>query len=222
MTTKTASRAIVVRDNHGQHELLISKDRFDEVQEVFCAANRPRYSKHQHAFTGLLTCGRCGCALTGEVQKRRYVYYHCTGHRGRCGNTYVREEDLQRLLADIVRRVVIPPDVADRLATALRESPADNEREHRAAVMRLQQRHLAVQAKLDRAYEDRLSGVISEDLWLRKSKEWQDELELVRSETARRDRASQNYAVAGQRFSNSPKTRPGCSTRRNRPNRRDC
>jgi site-specific DNA recombinase len=112
----------------------------------------------------------------------------------------VREEDLRRLLADVVRQVVIPAEIADRLAAALAESQADKESEHRAALMQLQQRHLAIQAKLDRAYEDRLSGVLSEDLWLRKSREWQDELELVRGETAKRDRASATYAVTGSRI----------------------
>jgi site-specific DNA recombinase len=71
----------------GLHEPLISRELFDAVQAVFDQANRPRYTKHQHAFTGLLTCGCCGCAITAEVQKGRYVYYHCTGFRGRCGNT---------------------------------------------------------------------------------------------------------------------------------------
>ena len=184
----------------GQHEPLITKELFGKVQHVFSAAHRPRYARRQHAFAGLLTCGRCGCAMTAEIHKDRYIYYRCTGHRGRCGNTYERQEDLQRGLGDVVRRVVIPPDIANRLVTALRESQADKEREHRAAVMRLQQRHLAVQVKLDRAYEDRLRGIISEELWLRKSAEWQDELELVRAETARRDLASQNYAVTGSRI----------------------
>jgi site-specific DNA recombinase len=87
--------------------------------------------------------------MTAEIQKRRYIYYHRTGHRGRCGNTYVREEDLRPLLADVVRRIVIPADIADRIAAALRESQGDKEREHRSALMRLQQRHLAVQAKLE-------------------------------------------------------------------------
>jgi len=82
---------------------------------------------------------------------------------------------------------------------SVREERA-KEREYRAAVMRLQQRHLAIQVKLDRAYDDRLRGIISEELWLRKSAEWQDELELVRAETARRDLASQNYAVTGSRI----------------------
>jgi len=38
-------------------------------------------------------------------------------------------------------------------------------------VLRLQQRHLSVQSKLDRAYDDKLAGKIDDDLWTRKSAE---------------------------------------------------
>lgn len=72
--------------DNSQHEPLVSMSLFAAVQEVFEAANRPRYTKHRHAFAGLVTCGICGCALTAELKKGRYVYYHCTGGRGRCGN----------------------------------------------------------------------------------------------------------------------------------------
>ena len=89
-----------------------------------------------------------------EVKKRRYVYFHCTGSRGRCGNTYIREEDLSRLFAELVRRIQIGPATASLLAEALRQSQRDKECLHRTAVMRLQQRHLSIQTKLDRAYDD--------------------------------------------------------------------
>lgn len=88
--------------------------------------NRPRYTKRSHAFSGAVACGRCGCAMTAEI-KSRYVYYHCTGARGRCGNTYVREEELSRQFADIVKRVQNPTAVADWIAETLRESRDDKE-----------------------------------------------------------------------------------------------
>jgi hypothetical protein len=50
----------------------------------------------------------CGCALTAEIKKGRYVYSHCTGGRGACGNTYGREEELSRLLADVVSVDSVP------------------------------------------------------------------------------------------------------------------
>jgi len=66
--------------------------------------------------------------------------------------------------------------------------------------MQLQQRYLATQAKLDRAYDYRLAGNISDELWTRKSQEWQRELEEVRRETSRHEKASQHYSVTGSKI----------------------
>ena len=109
--------------HQGLHTPIISRDLFSRVQDVFAAANHPRHTKRQHAFAGVVTCGRCGCAFTAETKKGRYVYYHCTGHRGPCGNTYVREEELVRQFGEILKQVRIPTDLAGKLATVLRESP---------------------------------------------------------------------------------------------------
>ena len=59
---------------------------------------------------------------------------------------------------------------------------------------------LAVQAKLDRAYDDRLAARITDELWLRKSGEWEAELASVRRETARHERASRDYAATGSKI----------------------
>ena len=184
----------------GSHEPLVSKQLFDAVQDVFERANRPKYTKHRHAFAGLIACGICGCSMTAEVKKGRYVYYHCTGFRGRCGNTYIREEELSKLFEEVVRRVQIPTEVADAIAETLRSSQAEKERFHRTAVMQLQQRYLATQNKLDRAYDDRLAGNITDEMWTRKSQEWQRELEEIRRETSRHERASADYSVTGSKI----------------------
>jgi site-specific DNA recombinase len=188
------------RRYEGRHQPLISKGLFEAVQAVFCSANRPRYTKRRHAFAGLVTCGRCGCAMTAELKKGRYVYYHCTGGRGPCGNSYVREEDLSRLFADAVRRVQVPAHVADWIAEALRDSQADKEQFHRTALMHLQQQYLAVQARLDRAYDDQIAGRISEELWRRKSGEWEMELASIRRETAKHEQASHSYSETGSKI----------------------
>ena len=56
--------------------------------------NKPKQRKHRFAFSGLLSCGKCGSAITAEIQKGKYIYYHCTGFKGKCGNSYIREEVL--------------------------------------------------------------------------------------------------------------------------------
>ena len=99
-----------------------------------------------------------------------------------------------------MRRVQIRSDVADWIAEALRESQGDKERFHRSSVMHLQRQYLAVQAKLDRAYDDRLAGRITDELWLRKSGEWEGELASIRRETAKHEKASHDYEATGSKI----------------------
>src|SRR5262249_6192739 len=127
----------------------------------------------------------------------QYVYYHCTGYRGACGNSYIREEDLARLLGDVVKQIRIPAELADSVAKVLRESQGDKEKFVRTTTMRLQQQQLLLRAKLDRAYDDRLSGRISDELWSAKSAELENELQRVRGEMASHERASHDYEATG-------------------------
>ncbi len=144
-----------------------------------------------------MSCGRCGCAFTGEIKKGQYVYYHCTGHRGPCGNTYVREEELIRQFGELLKQIRIPTELAGKLATVLRESQTDKEKFVRTSMLRLQQQQMLLRSKLDRVYEDRLNDAIPEELWNSKSAALQDELRQVRTEMERHEVASQAYETAG-------------------------
>ncbi len=47
--------------------------------------------------------GHCGCMLVGELKKGQYVYYHCTGNRGKCPEPYTRQEVLASGFANILQ-----------------------------------------------------------------------------------------------------------------------
>jgi DNA invertase Pin-like site-specific DNA recombinase len=76
----------------GKHQPLVTRDLWERVQDVLDGrhAKKHRRVKHDFAFSGLIACGHCGCSIVGEIKKQRYVYYHCTGYRGRCDEPYVR------------------------------------------------------------------------------------------------------------------------------------
>jgi DNA invertase Pin-like site-specific DNA recombinase len=186
--------------HRGVHEPLVSRETFADVQAVLTRRPRARHPKQRHAFMGLLRCGRCGCAMTAEMKKGRYVYYRCTGYKGDCGNVYIRQEVLGDLLGEVVAQVQIPEPLADCLARALRQGQADLDTERTQTLARLQQRERAVQGKLDRAYEDYLEGHIQEAFWMRKSTEWEAELTTVKAELARLSSAAPAYAATGERI----------------------
>jgi site-specific DNA recombinase len=163
----------------GSHQPLVPCETFDAVQATLGRKPRARYPKQRHAFMGLLTCARCGCAMTAEKKKGKYVYYRCTGYKGACGDEYVREERLADLLGEVIRPIQIPSEVADEIATALRATDSDAEQRRCESLRQLEQRRRTILSKLDRGYEDRMSGQISEEFWLRKSAEWEEELAAV-------------------------------------------
>jgi site-specific DNA recombinase len=72
----------------GSHEPLVTREVWERIQDILDGRNRKKQRKvtHEFVYSSMVSCGHCGCALVGEVKKRRYVYYHCTGYRGKCGD----------------------------------------------------------------------------------------------------------------------------------------
>ena len=81
----------------GSHQPLVTRDLWERVQDMMDGRNSSKHRrvKHDFAFSGLIACGHCGCSIVGEIKKQRYIYYHCTGYKGKCNEPYVREEVLE-------------------------------------------------------------------------------------------------------------------------------
>lgn len=125
----------------GRHQPLVSRELWDRVQgglDGRRASKSGRRTQREFAFSGLIKCGHCGCALVGELKKKRYVYYHCTGYKGKCPEPYVREEVLSEQFSALLGRLTFGDEILSWARTALIESHADEQKEHEAAVGRLQ------------------------------------------------------------------------------------
>ena len=188
--------------HRGSHTPLISQELFTRVQAVLQHKPRGRYRKQRHPFMGLLTCGRpdCGCAMTAELKKGKYVYYRCTGFKGRCGNSYIRQEALADLLGGTIDAIEIPAEVAEQFEQALQASQSEADQDRRETRERLERQHRALVSKLDRGYDDYVEGRISEDFWTRKSEQWEDERRALEANIARLDRPSAPLALTGQKI----------------------
>ncbi len=167
------------KTHQGKHTPLVSAQLFAQVQEVFRSFNRTRWRKHEFAFTGLLRCAFDDCMVTAEIQKQKYVYYHCTRFRGKCALPYMREEELSQNLGQILQDIYIPDDVLTDLEKGLTEDQRrlqSNKKEQRE---KLQQRLTTVRTRIDQAYMDKLDGTISAEFWQRKTAEWHMEEQQV-------------------------------------------
>ena len=183
----------------GTHEPLIAKDLFDQVRAIFeqREGRRTRFQKHHWAFQGLVSCGHCGWAMVAELKKGRYTYYHCTGHKGRCGEKYVKEDELSRQFGEALLILQLDPEVLAWLKEALLASMKDERDYHGEAIQKLQQDYQHLQERLDALYVDKLDRKVDETTYLRLSERWRGEQEDLRRTLERHEKANRSYVDLG-------------------------
>lgn len=189
----------------GDHEPLIELKTFELVQAVMGFGPRPYKSRHDFAFSGLMTCGHCGCSITPELKRKKsgktYTYYHCTNGKGSCSNVvYLPEEKVEDALQMALNQIKLSSEVIEWSREALLAS-ADQEREFREAkVKSLTTRYKKLESYVSVAYEDRLEGRIELDMWERKTAEWKAEQEGIQTELSALNKASTSYMLEGVRL----------------------
>lgn len=181
----------------GTHPAIVSKDLFDAVQEAFDALNRPKQTKRRFAYAGLMVCGKCGCAITAEIKKGRYVYYHCTSFKGKCDNGYVREEYLNEKLIDVIKAVYIDDSTLENTKKALLASHKDETEFHQRQVAILNAQKAKLENRLHSIYIDKIDRKISTEFYEDTTGKWQDELEHIKETVAKHENADINYLAHG-------------------------
>ncbi|MGD1096109.1 MAG: recombinase family protein [Bryobacteraceae bacterium] len=165
----------------GTHEPLVTSEVWQGVQELLDAKaeNKTRKVKHDFAFTGLVRCGHCGCMMVGEVKKGRYVYYHCTGNRGKCPERFTRQEVLAGEFANVLQELVIPQPILEWLGDAVLTSDQTEQAARAQAIRKLQARYDQIQARIETMYMDKLDGRITQEFFDKQSATWRGEQNLL-------------------------------------------
>src|SRR5215831_13230162 len=184
---------------HGLHEPLITQDLFDRVQAVLVEKGQRRtgQQKHTWAFQGLISCGYCGCAFVAEIKKKRYVYYHCTGNKGKCPEKYVREEEIAAQFGEALQAIQLDEEVFSWIVTALKESHHDAKRYHDERVAAFQKQYQKLQDRLDRMYVDKLDGSIPQNQFDRMSESFRKEQSDLLRHIEKHQQANQTYLDEG-------------------------
>ncbi len=183
----------------GTHEAIVSRELWNQVQQVMDrkGSRRTCHQKHWWAFQGLISCGHCGCAMVAEKKRGTYVYYHCTGNRGKCDEAWVREEEILRQFGEALRDLHFDEEILAWMRDALRSSHADEKRHHEEIVAGLQKRYDQLQRRTDAMYVDKLDGRITTAYFEAKSGEWRREQGDIRRTIEAHERANQDYMEDG-------------------------
>jgi site-specific DNA recombinase len=103
------------------------------------------------------------------LKKGKYVYYHCTGNRGKCPEPYTRQEILTNGFANLLEALVIPQPILDWLAAAVLASDRTEQATREQAIKKLQARYNQIQTRIETMYLDKLDGRITQEFFDKQS-----------------------------------------------------
>lgn len=185
----------------GVHEPIISEALFAKAQQAFKKDGKPLQRKeHDFVFANLMKCPDCGCNITAEIKKGKYIYYHCSWGKGKknCSNKeYVRQEVLEEQFAEAVKRINIDQEQKEWLTVALKISLNDEQEYHKERIENLNKQASQFRERIDKIYIDKLDGKIDEEFWLTKHNEWTSQLVRIKSILNSHDETHDKYLKEG-------------------------
>ena len=104
LITTNKDEWIIVENNH---EPIISKEEFDEVQEILNKNKSARSNKEKDLFYNFLKCADCGSSFTVRKVKN-YEYYHCTSYvrNGACTSHSIRKDKLVEIVLEELNKKI--------------------------------------------------------------------------------------------------------------------
>jgi len=144
---------------------------------------------------GMITCAHCGCVVTPEIKKGKYIYYSCTNGKGDCKRVYIREEELLRPLLKYFDRIALSEEQIEEITEYLREIHSSESKFHRESLAALRKEQDKLQRRVNQMYDDKLDGIIDEMMYLEKVREYKGRQAEILEEMKRHEVADQNFHV---------------------------
>ncbi len=165
------------------YDRIISEKLFEQSKSVRDGYNvKPAiYAGLPYPYRGLISCADCGCRITFEKKKSKYVYGHCTQTKGKHGAMYVPEAKFTEQLAAIVKSMAIPEHAYVEVSEALKKS-ADLDEQTRAQNLSLIEAEiLKYDKRIERVYQDSIDDKIPEYWYNKKYAEFTEAKQVLKN-----------------------------------------
>ena len=175
------------------HPALIDQFTFNRVQSVLRNPYKNKSRKDLFPYSNLIKCAKCGCSLTGQIQKERFIYYHCTGYKGNCHTPYLRQEVVEARIGELLKSIKLSLRETENVYQGMKESLKDKMEYHNEAIKGLEQKIAILQKRIDAAYIDKIDGRIPEVFWRDQTDKWLKEKEEAASRLLAHQRSDTHY-----------------------------
>jgi site-specific DNA recombinase len=159
----------------GSHKPMITLEQFDQVQELLGRTGRARPKKQVISYTGTMTCGECGCAITvtrktkfikGEGLERSYEFYHCTRKKKKLKCTQNRSLSVEEIEAAVKTELEghsISPNMHDWIIDFMESENPQQCDADKKEIESIEKEVARLTVEIKNLLQVRLNGAISDD-----------------------------------------------------------
>lgn len=134
----------------GKHKAIISDELFDKVQSVLKNSTSEKLVKHEFLYSNLLVLKGTDTLMTGDIKKKKYIYYTCRNEEGRyiCVNEEIINKEILSYLKEI-RLNLIPKELINEVLKEILKPLKQELATLRGNVSRKYHRELELQDNID-------------------------------------------------------------------------
>jgi len=187
----------------GTHEPIVDLDTWQTVQNVLSGKNVNRCKRHNikpFVYKGVFSCGECKRTITAEIKKQKYVYYRCTKFETVCSQKPVREETINAEVQKLLDSIRLSENGHAYVVAGLKQSLEEKRATHDKDYDMLIREHSTLKNRLDKMYEDKLDGRVTDDFYDSKYAEYKNRLDDLAERIALHNNADIGYYEFGRKI----------------------
>jgi len=173
-----------------------------EVREGKTRPGKPgqKYGSLNHIYKGFIKCSYCGCSITAEQKKGKYVYYHCTDyHKKHKQNNvkvnYIEEKILTEEFAKMFKGMQIPESKLQEITDTLKVSHNDKKEFYDVELKKLTEDYSKYKKMIENLYDDKVAGSITIDEYDKRFSRYRDEQEKIEIRLKQFRQADDQYYI---------------------------
>lgn len=163
---------------------LISEVLFTKVQNVMGGHNKAhiQYANKPMLLRGLITCNKCGCAVSGDIKKQKYVYYSCSNSKGICKKKWIKEEVIVKTLLETFDKISLPDDKIQKIIDFIKQTHHQQQEFFNQTQQALRKELDQIQNRLSKLVDMHLDGTVDAETYKNKTAEYKNRQREITSE----------------------------------------
>ena len=180
-----------------RYEIIVTKEIFDKVQEIKAGYNKKhfKFAGLPYLYRGLIRCSECGCMITPEKKKGKYIYYHCTQYYGKHEAKWLREKDITKQFVELFTGMKLPREALEDITASLRKAHEDKSYTYKTVLDSYNKDIQKYENRIETAWEDKADGSITESEYEKKRIKYRDEQKKVEAKIAKLRKADEEYYI---------------------------